>query len=84
MLKRCKLNLFYRGLQVFILLSHSLYTGLIPQTAPTYDNLKSDPHFADEVDSLNEAQKQRLRDNTISTTDLFGYFIEQSTRVCVK
>ncbi|CAE6413395.1 unnamed protein product [Rhizoctonia solani] len=57
-----------------------LYTGLIPQTAPTYDDLKLDARFADKVDSLSEAQKQRLRDNTLFTTNMFGYFIEQSTR----
>ncbi|KDN34428.1 hypothetical protein RSAG8_12490, partial [Rhizoctonia solani AG-8 WAC10335] len=57
-----------------------LYTGLIPQTAPTYDDLKSDPFFADKLDSLSEAQKQRLRNNSIFNKDGFGYFLEQSTR----
>ncbi|CAE6407356.1 unnamed protein product [Rhizoctonia solani] len=57
-----------------------LYTGLIPQMAPTYDDLKADPRFADKVDSLSEEQKQRLRDNIIFITDGFGYFIEQSTQ----
>ncbi|EUC57312.1 epoxide hydrolase [Rhizoctonia solani AG-3 Rhs1AP] len=50
------------------------------KTAPTYDDLKLDARFADKVDSLSEAQKQRLRDNTLFTTNMFGYFIEQSTR----
>ncbi|GAB1521144.1 hypothetical protein RhiTH_004235 [Rhizoctonia solani] len=57
-----------------------LYNGLIPQTGPTYDDLKSDPRFADKVDSLTELQKQRLRNNLVFTTEGFGYFIEHSNR----
>ncbi|KAG8690976.1 hypothetical protein FRC11_007696 [Ceratobasidium sp. 423] len=57
-----------------------LYTGLIPQIAPTYDELKADPSFSGKLDTLNEVQKQRLRNNTLFTSDGFGYFIEQSTR----
>ncbi|KAJ1302233.1 hypothetical protein OPQ81_001054 [Rhizoctonia solani] len=57
-----------------------LYTGLIPQSAPSYSDLKSDPRFADKVDGLTEGQKQRLQNNALFNTDLNGYFIEQSTR----
>ncbi|CAE6340071.1 unnamed protein product [Rhizoctonia solani] len=57
-----------------------LYNGLIPQTGPTYDGLKSDPRYADKVDSLSESHQQRLRSNTVFTTEGFGYFIEQSNR----
>ncbi|KAH7338371.1 Alpha/Beta hydrolase protein [Rhizoctonia solani] len=57
-----------------------LYDGLFPQLAPSYDDLKSDLRFSDKVDGLSELQKQRLRNNTIFTTDGYGYFLEQTTR----
>ncbi|CAE6431114.1 unnamed protein product [Rhizoctonia solani] len=58
----------------------SLYTGFIPQTGPTYDSLKSDPQFTDKLDNLSQLQLQRLRNNTVFTTEGFGYFLEQSNR----
>ncbi|KAJ1305117.1 hypothetical protein OPQ81_000154 [Rhizoctonia solani] len=57
-----------------------LYTGLLPDLGPTYDQLKADPRFADKADSLTEEQKERLQYNTVFTSDGFGYFIEQTTR----
>ncbi|CAE6426176.1 unnamed protein product [Rhizoctonia solani] len=57
-----------------------LYDGLVPQVAPTYDALKSDPHFSDKTDKLSDDQKQRLQNNTLFNTDGYGYFLEQSTR----
>ncbi|KAJ1305118.1 hypothetical protein OPQ81_000155 [Rhizoctonia solani] len=57
-----------------------LYTGFLPELGPTYDQLKADPLFADKADSLTEEQKERLQNNTVFTSDGFGYFIEQTTR----
>ncbi|CCO35614.1 Putative epoxide hydrolase [Rhizoctonia solani AG-1 IB] len=57
-----------------------LYTGFIPQMAPSYDSLKSDPRFTDKLDGLSQLQLQRLRSNTVFTTEGFGYFIQQSNR----
>ncbi|KAF8598945.1 alpha/beta-hydrolase [Ceratobasidium sp. AG-I] len=57
-----------------------LYTGLIPQLAPSLDTLLADPRFANETASLSELDKQRLQNNTIFPTTGMGYFIEQTTR----
>ncbi|KAF8598946.1 alpha/beta-hydrolase [Ceratobasidium sp. AG-I] len=57
-----------------------LYTGLIPQLAPSLDTLLADPRFANDIASLSELDKQRLQNNTIFPTSGNGYFIEQATR----
>ncbi|CCO32377.1 Putative epoxide hydrolase OS=Stigmatella aurantiaca (strain DW4/3-1) GN=STAUR_4299 PE=3 SV=2 [Rhizoctonia solani AG-1 IB] len=57
-----------------------LYTGLMPQMAPTYESLISDSQFSNKVDGLSESQRQRLRNNTIFPTEGFGYFMEHSNR----
>ncbi|CAE6378117.1 unnamed protein product [Rhizoctonia solani] len=57
-----------------------LYTGLIPQLGPSLDDLKKDPNFANKVETLGDAEKQRIQYNAIFPTYGWGYFLEQSTR----
>ncbi|KAG8693727.1 hypothetical protein FRC08_008938 [Ceratobasidium sp. 394] len=57
-----------------------LYNGLLPQVAPTYDVIASDPQFANDIGSLTEEQKKRLDSNADFASTGNGYFIEQATR----
>ncbi|KAG9122029.1 hypothetical protein FRC07_001758, partial [Ceratobasidium sp. 392] len=57
-----------------------LYNGLLPQVAPTYEDIANDPEFANETATLTEEQKQRLNNNTLFYTSGNEYFTEQTTR----
>ncbi|KAG9082412.1 hypothetical protein FS749_006855 [Ceratobasidium sp. UAMH 11750] len=57
-----------------------LYNGLLPQFAPTYDDIANDPQFANDIGSLTEEQKERLNSNLVFSASGNGYFIEQTTR----
>ncbi|KAG8701858.1 hypothetical protein FRC09_005089 [Ceratobasidium sp. 395] len=57
-----------------------LYNGLLPQYAPTYQDIANDPQFANETATLTEEQKIRLDNNAVFSTTGNGYFVEQTTR----